>query len=127
MADHINRLFADIARHFEPKAEAAKATEAEIIDIIENAMMNVHDMDVPFRDYAKAVFKELAGEGFIAPAGVANVLTDCAQFMDGMKNDGVREGWWSDWDQQVRDRISDVLREHYAMKGAVHGTSRDGQ
>lgn len=40
----------------------------------------------------------------------AGLLCDLAQFMDGVKADLVASNSWSEWDQQVRDQISEVLK-----------------
>lgn len=42
-------------------------------------------------------------------AAVRFALTDAAQFIDTVKQDAVREGWWTEWDQQMRDKITAAL------------------
>lgn len=36
-------------------------------------------------------------------------LCDAAQFIDAVKQDAIREGWWSEWDGQMRQKITDAL------------------
>ncbi len=36
-------------------------------------------------------------------------LVDAAQFIDSVKPDAVSEGWWSDWDQEMRGKIALAL------------------
>lgn len=40
----------------------------------------------------------------------AGLLCDLAQFVDGVKADLVESNSWSEWDQQIRDRITEVLK-----------------
>ena len=48
-----------------------------------------------------------------------SVLTDCAQFMDAVRADAIQEGWWSEWDQQVRNRLSATLVALYALPNTL--------
>jgi hypothetical protein len=42
-----------------------------------------------------------------------NVLTDVAQVLDGWHNDGTA---WSEWDEQVRTRVTELLKRLYSLK-----------
>lgn len=45
------------------------------------------------------------GSGWLAESA----LIDAAQFIDTVKQDAVREGWWTDWDQEMRQKITTAL------------------
>lgn len=34
------------------------------------------------------------------------LLPDICQLIDAVRQDGISEGWWTEWDQSVRDRIT---------------------
>lgn len=42
-----------------------------------------------------------------------DALTDAAQFIDTVRQDALREGWWTEWDQQMRDKIGAALKAMY--------------
>lgn len=50
------------------------------------------------------------------PVPIIDALTDAAQFIDAVRQDAIREGWWTDWDQQMRDKITGVLTALYAIR-----------
>jgi hypothetical protein len=39
-----------------------------------------------------------------------DALCDAAQFIDAVKQDAVSEGWWTEWDGQMREKITTALR-----------------
>jgi len=43
-----------------------------------------------------------------------DALTDAAQFIDAVAVDAKKEGWWSEWDQQMREKITKALCGLYA-------------
>ena len=45
-----------------------------------------------------------------------DALTDAAQFIDAVKVDAQREGWWTEWDGQMREKITVALKAAYAAK-----------
>jgi hypothetical protein len=45
--------------------------------------------------------------------GLIECLTNCAQLMDSKKIQGCT---WSDWDQSVRDQISEHLKQLYDLR-----------
>lgn len=62
------------------------------------------------------------GRDLLALRNVAqDALCDAAQFIDAVKQDAQREGWWTEWDQQMREKITKALLEcerHRVNKGA---------
>ena len=46
----------------------------------------------------------------------SDALTDAAQFIDAVRQDAISEGWWTDWDQQMRDKITKALRDIQSCK-----------
>jgi hypothetical protein len=38
-----------------------------------------------------------------------DALTDAAQFIDAVRQDAIRENWWSAWDQEMREKITSAL------------------
>lgn len=38
-----------------------------------------------------------------------DALIDAAQFIDTVRQDAQREGWWTSWDQEMRDKITKAL------------------
>lgn len=43
-----------------------------------------------------------------------DALTDAAQFIDAVAIDAKNEGWWTEWDQQMREKITRALSALYA-------------
>jgi hypothetical protein len=43
-----------------------------------------------------------------------DALTNAAQFIDAVKQDAVKEGWWTEWDDTMRAQITADLQAHYA-------------
>lgn len=39
-----------------------------------------------------------------------DALCDAAQFIDAVRQDAIREGWWTDWDQAMRGKITAALQ-----------------
>lgn len=50
---------------------------------------------------------------------VIDALTDAAQFIDAVKQDAISEGWWTDWDQRMREKITNALCTCYAAQAGV--------
>lgn len=49
-----------------------------------------------------------------SPSDLArDALTDAAQFIDAVRQDAISEGWWTEWDQQMRDKIGKALLAMY--------------
>lgn len=46
-----------------------------------------------------------------------DALTNAAQFIDAVKQDAVKEGWWTEWDDTMRGQITAALMAHYCMAG----------
>lgn len=38
-----------------------------------------------------------------------DALIDAAQFIDAVRQDALQEGWWTDWDQEMRGKITKAL------------------
>ncbi len=54
------------------------------------------------------------------PVDVANLLTDAASILDAARMDW-GETWWSEFDQSVRDRITQYLQWHYTAPEKSNG------
>lgn len=50
-----------------------------------------------------------------------DALTDAAQFIDAVRQDAISEGWWTEWDQQMRDKIGAALKAYYEREDALVG------
>ena len=46
----------------------------------------------------------------------ADILTDCCQILDVVKQEWGKENCWSSWDQSVRDAVTEWLRRFYSMR-----------
>ena len=47
-----------------------------------------------------------------------DALCDAAQFIDTVRQDAIREGWWTDWDQAMREKITTALKAlDYGQRG----------
>lgn len=42
---------------------------------------------------------------------IYDALCDAAQLLDAIKPDAVREGWWSEHDDNVRKKLTDAMKE----------------
>jgi len=46
----------------------------------------------------------------------ADILTDCCQILDVVRQEWGKENCWSSWDQSVRDAATEWLRRFYSMR-----------
>lgn len=56
------------------------------------------------------VCPKCSGRGCENNVDEEQLLIDCAQLLDSVKNEWSQDGSWSEWDQAVRDRITRRLR-----------------
>jgi hypothetical protein len=54
----------------------------------------------------------------------ADILTDCCQILDVVRQEWGKENCWSSWDQSVRDAATEWLRRFYSMRGAFGNARR---
>lgn len=40
---------------------------------------------------------------------IIDALIDAVQFIDAVRQDAIQEGWWTEWDQQMREKITKAL------------------
>lgn len=50
-----------------------------------------------------------------------DAITDAAQFIDAVKIDAEREGWWTTWDSEMRQKITAALTSIYPALASVRG------
>jgi len=48
-----------------------------------------------------------------------NAMLDAAQFIDAIRQEAIQDGWWTDWDQQMRDKITNALKARAAITKAT--------
>ena len=77
------------------------------------------------RDLAKAILRADAPEHLrLVSEACEAALCDAAQFIDTVRQDAIREDWWTEWDQEMRNKISVALALVETAKAGAEGAGR---
>lgn len=70
-----------------------------------------HGYDTPAAFGRDCGVKCVHGDVVVLAEAAQDALCDAAQFIDAVKQDAEREGWWTTWDQEMRGKITNALQK----------------